>query len=105
MRRDAGGWLSCPGPWTRPPRLLGVPPCRRGQSQVHVLPAPRGPANSDGMPPAGVAVAKSIRHVISRSNGARDNIWMASAPRLETILSWRLHIRGIVVVGQPSLWV
>jgi hypothetical protein len=28
---------------------------------------------------------------------------MASAHRLETILPWRVRIRGIVVVGQPPL--
>jgi hypothetical protein len=66
-------------------------------------PPPRGHANSDGMPPVGVGVARSIRSVISPSNGARENIGIASAPQIETILPWLLHIRGIGVVGQPPL--
>jgi hypothetical protein len=74
----------------------------RRQSRAHVLPAPREPANSAGMPPAGVAAAGSIRNVIFRSNGPRESAWMASAPRLESIPPRRLRLRGIVVVGQPT---
>jgi hypothetical protein len=82
-------------PWRTPPQATSVAGPRP--------PPPRGHANSDGMPPVGVGVARSIRSVISRSNGARENIGIASAPQIETILPWLLHIRGIGVVGQPPL--
>ncbi len=102
MRRDAGGSPSCSGLWTRPPRRPGARRCRQCHSRACVLRLPHGPVNSDGMPPAGVAAARSTRNVTSRSNGPRKSAWMASALRLEAIPPWRLRLRDLVVVGQPS---
>ena len=78
-------------------------PRGRRHPQAHVLRLPHGRANSDGMPPVGVAVARSIRNAISRSNRASGSEGIASAPLFETITPRRLRRRGLVVVGQPLL--
>jgi hypothetical protein len=83
-------------------RRPGARPCGRRQSWAHVLPSLRGPANPDGIPPVGMAGARSIRRVISRSNRASGSARMTSAPRLAPITPWRLCRRGLVTVGPPT---
>jgi hypothetical protein len=60
---------------------------------------------SAGMPPVGVAVARSIRNAISRSNRASGSEGITSAPLFETITprlapqkkhrrGWQVHLWG-----------